>query len=336
MIITKPVNNILVVKLDHAGDVLWTTPAIATLRRNFPKARLTVCCTPYTRPVLENNPAIDDLIPYTTGPYPIDMPRPDLALCLDTRTPAVKLTYSSRARVRSGYYYFPRGLSVLWPLCLLTDPFLHPASRGDYSHEVLANQQLLEKLGCGANPDLKTQMFLTEAEKNEARMRLQAKGYAGEPLVGLHLPLKWLDGGWPPAHVAKLAAILMEAIPGARLLVTCGPGEESLLHVLEEALPAGSLCMTGLSLRIWAATFSLCSLVVSRDCGPVHVAAALGVPVISVFEESKRKEHSRWEPWMVPHANLFRAERYSPAAESAFEKELFQASQSLTGKRLFQ
>jgi ADP-heptose:LPS heptosyltransferase len=336
LIVKEPVSHILVVKLDHAGDVLWATPSIATLRRNFPAARLSVICTPYTRPVLENNPAIDDLVPYAGGPYPADLPQPDLALCLDTRTPALRLNYSSRARVRAGYYYFPRGLSVLWPQLLLTHPFLHPASRGDFSHEVLVKQRLLEKLGIGSDPVLKTQLFLTEAETAEARARLSKLGHAGEPLIALHLPLKWLDGGWPASHVSQLAAQVLPEVPGARLLVTCGPGEEPLLRELSRHLPAGSICVSGLPFRVWAAAFSLCGLVISRDCGPVHVAAALGVPVVSVFEESKRKEHTRWEPWGVPHVNVFRSDQYSGGAEAAFGVDLLRAVRALLAKGLFQ
>ena len=329
MIELNSIRQIAVVKLDHAGDVLWATPTISTLRKNFPAARLSVFCTPYTLPALENHPAIDALIPYDGGAYPPELPRPDLALCLDTRTHAVKLTYSSRARVRAGYYYFPRGLSVLYPLLLLTHPFLHPASRGDFAHEVEVNQRLLDKLGCRAEPELRTRIFLTDAEKEAAQARLRALGYAGEPLVGLHLPLKWLDGGWPAAHVARLAQSLQTVSPESRLLVTCGPGEEALLHELAPLLPASALCVSALPFRIWAAAFYFCSLVVSRDCGPVHVAAAVDTPVVSIFEEAKRKEHSRWEPWLTPHANVFRADRFSPAAEEVFLADTLTAVTSL-------
>ena len=323
------IRHVAVIKLDHAGDVLWAIPTIGTLKRNFPAARLSVFCTPYTRPVLEGHPGIDDLIAYEGGTFPPSLPRPDLAVCLDTRTHAVKLTHASRARIRTGYYYFPRGLSVLYPLLLFTHPVLHPASRGDFAHEVVVNQRLLERLGCHAEPEMRSRIFLTDAEQQTARDRLRALGHDGEPLIGLHLPLKWLDGGWPAKHVADLAGQIVTICPESRLLVTCGPGEESLLQELSPLLPSGSLAVSGLPFRIWAAAFSLCRLVVSRDCGPVHVAAAVDRPVISVFEESKRKEHTRWEPWLVPHVNVFRPDRFSPDAVTAFHRDMADAVRSL-------
>lgn len=317
--------HILVVKLDHAGDVLWTTPALATLRSNFPDARLSFLCTPYTRPVLENNPHLDDLLSFSGGPYPETLPRPDLALCLDTRAPAIKLTYRSRARIRTGYFYFPRGLSVLGSLGLLTHPFLHPASRGDYAHEVKITHRLLEKFGCAEVPAGKTQLFLSVSEENAARDLLGQHGYRGGLLLGVHLPLKWLDGKWPREHLVRLMLALKTGLPEATLLISCGPGEESLLRSLEVDLPPGTLCILGQSFRIWAALVKQCHLLVCRDCGPVHVAAALGVPVVSVFEESKRKEHTRWEPWGVPHVNVFRPDQYSLPAEAVIAEDTVEA-----------
>ena len=338
MILQEPVRHILIVKLDHAGDVLWTTPALETLKNRFPSARLGYLCTPYTLPVLEGNPYIDDLLPHTGGePYPADLPRPDLALCLDTRTPAVKLTYASRARVRTGYYYFPRGLSVLWPLGLLTHPFLHPASRGDYAHEVEVTHRLLQKLDCDEASAGETQLYFSAMEEIEARDLLGYHGYRGGLLLAAHLPLKWLDGNWPAEHVTRLMWALQASQPDATLLLSCGPGEEDLLRSIEAELPPGTFCISGQSFRAWAAILKQCHLLLCRDCGPVHVAAAMGVPVVSIFEESKRKEHTRWEPWKINHVNVFRPDRYAPPAEIVFARETIKAAQKLlkAGKSAF-
>lgn len=318
MKVEKTGKDILVIKLDHAGDVLWTTPALTTLRNNFPDARIRVCCTPYTAPVWENNPSVDEIIPYSGQSYPEDLARPDLALCLDTRTHAVKFTHSSKAHIRSGYYYFPRGFSIVWPLLLLTHPVLHPASRGDFAHEVEVNRRLLERLGCRTEPDTPTRLFLTQHELDSARQLLQQHGFYGGALLAVHLPSKWTDGNWPAAHVANLVDQLAVNWPEASLLLTCGPGEEPLLNAIQPLLKSRVLVITGQSFRNWAALLNHCSLLICRDCGPVHVAAALDVPVISVFEESKRLEHTRWEPWLVPHCNVFRPDIFSAAAEDNF------------------
>ena len=322
-------DHIAVIKLDHAGDVLWTTPAVATLRSNFPSARISVLCTDYTTPIWQHNPAVDDVVAVTGREWPTHLPRPDLALCLDTRTPAVRLTFASRARIRSGYYYFPRGLSVLWPLTLLTQPLLHPASRGDYAHEVEVNRRLLARLGCQTQPYTPSRLYLSETELSDARRLLHERGYRGGDLLAVHLPRKWTDGGWPPEHVARLIGRLADVHPAATLMLSCGPGEEPLLEAIRPLLPALVLPIRGQSFRLWAALLQHCRLLVCRDCGPVHVAAALDVPVISVFEESKRAEHTRWEPWLVPHHNIFRPDVYAEAAEPRFVNETLAAAKQL-------
>ena len=323
------VKDILIVKLDHAGDGLWTTPAVSTLRKNFPAARLRICCTPYTTPVWENNPAVDELIPYSGGSYPPLLGRPDLVLCLDTRTPAVKLTYSTRAPVRCGYFYFPRGLSMIWPLLLLTDPVLHPASRGEYVHEVEANRRLLERLGCNTETDTPSRLFLTVNEIEMARQLLREKGYRGQKLLSVHLPLKWLNGNWPVEHVIRLINRIGQYWPEASLLLSCGPGEESLLHAVLPLLQVPVLTITNQPFRIWAALLQQSLLLICRDCGPVHVAAALNIPVVGIFEESKRKQHTRWEPWLAPHRNVFRSDCFSAAAETDFVADLLDAAAAL-------
>ena len=321
--------HIAVIKLDHAGDVLWTTPTVAALRAAYPESRLSVLCTAYTAPIWQNNPAVTDVVAVEGCQWPAALPRPDLALCLDTRTPAVRLTYASGASIRSGYYYFPRGLSVLWPLLLLTRPVLHPASRGDFIHEVEANRRLLERLNCPADPSLPTRLYLTPEELGEARQLLQHWGHTGKPLLAVHLPRKWTDGDWPTGHVAALIERLSQSFPETTLLLSCGPGEEPLLQAVSPLLTAPVLIATGLSFRQWAAVLQHCCLLVCRDCGPVHVAAALDVPVLSIFEESKRREHTRWEPWQVPHQNVFRPDRYSPAAEAVFLSDTLAGVQAL-------
>ena len=322
-------DHIAVIKLDHAGDVLWTTPTVATLRSNFPSARISVLCTTYTTPIWQHNPAVDDIVAVEGHHWPTHLPRPDLALCLDTRTPAVRLTFASRARVRSGYYYFPRGLSVLWPLSLLTHPVLHPASRGDYAHEVEANRRLLARLGCQTEPDTPSRLFLSENELSAARQLLQTRGFADGDLLALHLPRKWTDGKWPAEHVGRLIQNLASEFPAATLLLSCGPGEEPLLEAIAPLLPASVLAITGQPFRIWAALLQHCRLLVCRDCGPVHVAAALNVPVVSVFEESKRAEHTRWEPWLVRHHNICRPDVYSAVAETLFVTDTVAAAKQL-------
>ncbi|MCD6309894.1 MAG: glycosyltransferase family 9 protein, partial [Candidatus Eremiobacteraeota bacterium] len=111
-LVPENIKNILVIKLDHIGDVLWATPALATLRKNLPDAHITMLCTPYTEPVIRGNPALDRIIVYDRDKLPTygskreflkkNIDSPDLALCLDPRDEAVFLARLSGAKIRAG------------------------------------------------------------------------------------------------------------------------------------------------------------------------------------------------------------------------------------------
>ena len=330
---SEELKNILVIKLDHIGDVLWATPSLSTLRKNLPGARIVMLCTRYTEPALRGNPDIDGVIIYDRESLPSNrdkkkflkdaMTRPDLALCLDPRDEAVLLAYLSEAKIRAGYYLPDKPISVLKSMARLNRRYVHPAmmekNKAGFPHEVDADLALLDMLGLGSEPERETRIYLSEDEKNGAEKFLSERGVKDEPLIMWHLPLKWKEGGWGDDYLISLGRGLSELIPGGRLLVTCGPGEEELLNSIKADLPAGTVAAAGLDFRIWAALFPHSCVVVSRDCGAVHVAAALGTPVVSVFEEFKRKEHARWEPWGVPHVNIFRPEKMTG---EGFEKNI--------------
>ncbi|MCD6310148.1 MAG: hypothetical protein J7M18_05500, partial [Candidatus Eremiobacteraeota bacterium] len=235
-----------------------------------------------------------------------------------------------------GYYLPDKPISVLKGMFRLTHRFPHPSMREKnqkiFPHEVEVNLGLLGLLGLGEEPERLTRLYISGEELESATNFLREHGVINEPLIMWHLPLKWEEDGWNRDYLLKLADGLSGLIFEARLLITCGPGEEKLLMSLENDLPEGSIAARGLNFRTWAGLFPHCRLVISRDCGAVHVAAALGVPVINVFEEFKRKEHRRWTPWAVPHVNIFRPEKVPPGGFDENISQIISAARQLLGE----
>jgi len=335
--------SILVIKLDHIGDVLWATPALATIRQNCPSAKITVLCTRYTEPALRNNPNVDRIIACDDNIkraladckklFGVEVPIPDVTICMDPRPDAIALAGATKAAVRAGCYYPDKPMSVINSMTCLTDRLYHPAktkeNREKPPHDVLVNLDMLTMIGIGDNPIMETKIYLTDDEKALAENVLSEHGLLDKRIIMYHLPLKWLDGEWNAEYVAKLANLLIERNPGFRLLVTCGPKEESLMDSIRPTLPSGSVCLAGMDFRIWSGLVGHCKLLVSRDCGAVHVAAAMQTPVISVFEASKWPEHLRWEPWGVEHVNINRPETWDSEKESRHLQEMLDAAESL-------
>ena len=240
---------------------------------------------------------------------------PDLAICLDPRDEAVNIAFLSGAKFRASYYLPDKPISVFKGMLRLTHRYRHPSVMGknnNLSHEVEVDINLLKLLGMGDNPDHHVKLYLTDEEKKEASRLLKKYNVKNERLVLLHLPLKWCGNGWDKEYIIELANGILSALPNSRLILTCGPEEETLMNCVIPSLPKNIITFSGLDVRIWAAIFSYCRLVITRDCGAVHIAGAMGVPVVSVFEESKRIEHKRWEAWETKHVNIFRPETLPP------------------------
>ena len=61
------INHILIRATNWVGDTVMTIPALEAVRENFPASRLTVLAKPWVMPLLENHPAVDEVLPFRKG-----------------------------------------------------------------------------------------------------------------------------------------------------------------------------------------------------------------------------------------------------------------------------
>ena len=135
------------------------------------------------------------------------------------------------------------------------------------------------------------------------------------PVVGVHLSAREADRRWPDASFAELIENLIGQ-HGATVVLTWAPGESGNPQFPGDDLSARDLAarFTGKALVAMPtpglaeliATLAVCDVVVCSDGGPVHLAAALGKPVVALFG-SERAE--LWHPWGVPYRLLQPASR---------------------------
>ncbi|HWR29884.1 MAG TPA: glycosyltransferase family 9 protein [Negativicutes bacterium] len=342
-----PIHNILITKLDHLGDMLWATPALAALKFKFPDAAIHVVCTAAAEPILRHNPSISQIMIYDAKRFSSDHDKrnwlqqsigtPDLAVCFDTRDEAILLAYLSNAPIRGGYFYKDRPFSTLKTWWRLSHKFVHPTMGNNPEHEVINNIRLLERLNLLKLQELpaeilQTRIYLSPDEVAQSHQRLESMGLTDTPLIMYNIPNKTINHGWPKEHIAKIAERLGELVPGSTVLVIAGPGEEPLLESIRPFLPACCQPLSGLSFRVWAGFFPHCLFSVSRDAGAVHVSAAMGVPVISIFEESWKHMEPCWEAWNVLHRNVVRPDNPSLQNIELHVEDVANAANSLWKK----
>jgi heptosyltransferase-2 len=285
------VGKILVLELWHMGDVVLTTPLLQRLREMYPAASITLLAKPHAKDLLEGSGLVDEIVtfdfPWTamTGKYRVGrydrgamsqlvrrLKAEKFDVSLDCRMDVRSnmLTRSIGAARRIGYNFGGGGF-------LLTDAL--PAPPAD-QHKVDDWMALLSPLNETASrraaPD--PRLNVSEGERDEAARLLESYGVGEDDIVlgvhpgGSHDAKRWSEDNF--AEVARA----VEQRPGIRVVVFIDPdGCGSNMQLGKDAI------FVRTSIREMMALFSHCDAVLCNDSGPMHIAAALGVPVIAIF-----------------------------------------------------
>ena len=304
--------RILLIRTDRVGDLVLSTPAISSFRRSWPKAKITAVVTGYTEPVLRHNPDIDEvvLLPHRSPLAAISQVArlgrdSDIAVGLAPRTDDIFLAGVTKAKTRIGYVYRRRYLSRALAHIALTDWCLSEADpeladrrpHTPVMHEV---QQVLALVKLAGGSSITEELSLRLGPDDIA----WAKANAPAGGVVLSLAPRWLAHNFGLAAVAELITEL--AAHNGDLIVTYGPDTAASVEQIKESIALSNVTWLGnLPLLHWAAVLAQSAVVVTVDTGATHVAAALRVPVVVVFErEYFRLCSQEWSPWRVEHAML--------------------------------
>lgn len=319
------VREILVLRLDRIGDLVMSLPALSDLRAAFPEARIRLAVGAWSEPIARSAPVDDVLVwsaPWVGRPSEgaeslrtlfararaLRATPLDLALDLQGDVRASFLLWLSGARIRVGYANTGGG-------ALLT----HVVPLDETVSFVEQNRRAVSTVAGTRAPS--THDPLTAEERASARKILAAHGVPAEarPLIGLHPSGGRLIKQWPLARWAEVARRLQEEL-GATVVVTGSAADRPLFQALAASLPRVPIDLTGrLDLRETLTVLSAFDLFLSPDTGPMHMAAAVGTPSVSVFGPSDpgryfsggsgapgtRHEVVRHELWCSP-CNLIR------------------------------
>jgi lipopolysaccharide heptosyltransferase II len=280
------------------GDIILTTPVIRSVRSACPDAYIAYMGERDSVALLEQNPFLDEIIPYDySRPGALEQARVafllkrkrfDLAVDLFGNPRSALLTRLSGARVRVGPDRRERGR-------------LYTIRIADDGREKTAVEFHNQYIAAAGIPPvaLKTELFLTEEEKRDAASYLRwvcGEGKALDPvrpLVGIHPGATWPAKRWLPERFAELADILRAKL-GAHVIITAGPGDAATVSAVGARAVSAPSILNVLPLRQLAAVISRCNVFVSNDAGPMHIAAALGVPTVGLFGPG---EESIWFPY---------------------------------------
>jgi ADP-heptose:LPS heptosyltransferase len=305
------VRRLIVCRTDHVGDLVVSSGAFRALRRHLPDTEIWAVVNPAAREWISQTGWVDRALTLADADL-LPVFQADTAVGLSPRSATHRLLRRSKARWKVGYTYTERPLARLSCAWLLTHTWVTSVQRSP-RHEAEVVRDFLQASGFSAYDP---QPGFPLPPKLEEWGRVLTRGR-----TVLHFAPRWLASGWQLADFYELAARL------APCLVTYGAAERSLLPQTLPGLP-GVEWLGDLSLMEWAAVLGGASAVVSTDTGAVHVAAALGRPVVVVYLANHFQLCSRqWYPWGVRNGLL----RHGPAVQLI--PEICAAHQSLIPAR---
>lgn len=305
------VKRLLVRGPNWIGDAVMSEPALGAVRRLFPQAEVTLLVKPAIAELLAGHPAVDRLFVYEDrGKHAglggkwiladeLRRRRFDLAILFQNAFEAALLSFMAGIPRRYGYATDGRG----W---LLSDP-VEKGSRTAQRHQVSYYLDLLRPLGVPPVP-AEPRLFLTEQEERAMDDRLAGWGiHAGDVLIGLN-PGSTYGGAkrWLPERFAEAINRVARDVgpPGGRVRVAIvgAKGEEDLGRAIADRLAVPALVLSGqTTIRELMAVVKRCRLFLTNDTGPMHVAAAFGVPVVAIFGPT---DHRTTSPVGPDHAIL--------------------------------
>jgi ADP-heptose:LPS heptosyltransferase len=292
------VRRILVIRPDRLGDVVLATPLVRALRDRYPHAYIAALVRPYAQAVLEGNPRLDRIL--LDDPGGADRGISGFwslvtRLRREKFDTSLMLLPTRRHALATLFAGIPGRFGVgRKPYEVLTGSVAAGRNRDHpVRHEADYCLDLGRALGVECD-DLTPEVFLTEEEKAEARIFLEGAGVTSGPLVGVHPGSGGSAPNWEMERYRDLTRRIVEERE-ASVIVT-GDGSEP--PIAWGGLDPGRIVnLTGrLTVRSLMGVISCCDALVSSSTGPMHLAAALGVPAISLFCPRKACCPERWGP----------------------------------------
>jgi heptosyltransferase-2 len=286
--------NILVRGPNWLGDAVMCEPALRGLRRIAPDAVISLLVKPAVAELFTGHPAIDHLVLYEdkgrhagiSGKWALAgelrQANFDLALLFQNAFEAALLAFVAGVPRRYGYATDGRSL-------LLSEPVAVPDRRVPV-HQVRYYWNLLRPMGLTGEPS-PPELCVAQDEDRAMAGRLRQMGIdEGDMVIGLNPGSTYGSAKrWLPERFAEVTNRLgrtMNASQGKRIsaILFGAKGEEPLGHEIAGRLSMPSAVLSGsTSIRELMAAVKRCSLLLTNDTGPMHIASAFQVPVVAVF-----------------------------------------------------
>ena len=303
--------RILIIRPDHLGDILFTTPALRAIRSAAPDSHLAYMVGPWAYEIVKNNPNLNEII---TCPFPgftrrakMNFLQPYILLLRCARSLQSK-SFDAALILRFDHWWgallaywagIPHRIGYALPEM---EPFLTgaiPYVSG--RHEVEQNMHVITAaLGSDAGEPGPLEFRPEPKEVRSALSHLE-RGDGDQRFLCLHpgtgAPVKL----WRTESFAHVADTLAKRY-GLQIIISGSAGERSLAEDIAAQMESDPIVIAGqTNLGQLAAIMSRCELVIGVDSGPLHLAVSQNVPTVHLFGPV---DHRTFGPWGDPRRHL--------------------------------
>ena len=297
---TQNYRKILIVRTDRIGDVILTLPMARELKKIYPQVQISLLIRQYTAELVEGDPSVDDVIFYdANGKH-----RQLFSLVKTIKEEQFDLVFHTHPIVRLAFITWCAriplriGTGYRWYSFFFNRKIYEHRKYAEH-HELEYNLHLLRAIGCDIKDGtVQPKLSIQKESYERTGSLLNDLGIKNNHrLVILHPGSGRSACDWSAKHFGVLGKLLSE-LPDVKVIIAGGENEQLLMNEVKSY--SGDLPVTlvnRLTLKEYAALLKHADLVIANSTGPIHIAAAVGVPVIGFYPQIKSMSAARWGPY---------------------------------------
>ena len=296
---TSTYKNILVINTMHIGDLMLVTPALRTLRANYPQAHIALLTDRILADLVRCNENIDECI--LIDKHGRDKGILALIRCIrqirkrhfdlvinyhrNERASAIASFSGGKKIVGYAQPFFHRFFDHWMPNLAMAD-----TPKDKVMHQTLCHLKVLqEAAGCTKLDDRGLEMWLPPEEEKKASDLWQKEFAEDDRVIAFNIGASWMTKRWIDAYFAECADRFIEE--GYRIAFLGGPTDVAIVKACIEKMkekdsPKVHVFTGKVSLTVLAGLLRHCCLFLTTDSGPMHVGVAMNVPIVTMFGAS--------------------------------------------------
>lgn len=292
--------SILVVKLDHIGDMILATPVFKSIKEKFPQCILGVLCSSQGSIVIKNNPYIDKIHIYNSDMFDrkgenniqsktrdfiniLEIRKQEYDICIGLREDLNNIVIQNMLGAKYNISFFSDSIyKGIMESEIVCNSGMHVAKR---------NYKLLELLNIVRPMYITPELFPDSSDRKWVDNFLNKNNVLNDNiLIGISPGGGWYLNWWPWENYAELCNKLHAYNKKIKVIIVGGNGEKKITSNIRDKCRIEFIDAVGLTtLQQLGALYERMKFVICNDGGTMHVATSVGVPVIAMFGPSPER-----------------------------------------------